>query len=324
MWKWGRLVYPVPTPSGRPTLPSFKWLKGNIHTHTTESDGDDTPENVVRWYRRHGYDFLVLSDHNHLTLFEYAEGRRRFKRPLMVPGEEVTLSIHEGRTPIHLNAIGISRVVEPIDAVETVPTIQANVDAIVSAGGIASINHPNYLWSFDHSHIKNVTGASLLEIYNGHPAANVHGAPGKAGNEDIWDGVLTGGRAIFGVATDDSHHYKDFHPGMSNPGRGWVVVRAEALEVEAIVDGLASGSFYSSTGVELADLESSSAAISVRVKPEKDFIYTTAFIGRGGHTHAESTGLEASYEPEGGEGYVRAVVRSSSGARAWTQPVFLS
>ena len=106
----------------RPDLPELKWFKGNIHTHTTESDGDDTPENVVRWYRRHGYDFLVLSDHNHLTLFEYAAGRRRFKRPLMVPGEEVTLSIHEGRTPIHINAIGISRVVEPIDAREIVPT----------------------------------------------------------------------------------------------------------------------------------------------------------------------------------------------------------
>ena len=159
-------------------MPELKWFKGNIHTHTTESDGDDTPENVVRWYRRHGYDFLVLSDHNHLTLFEYAAGRRRFKRPLMVPGEEVTLSIHEGRTPIHINAIGISRVVEPIDAREIVPTMQANVDAIIGAGGIASINHPNSRWSFDHDHIKEVTGATLLEIYNGHPASNVHGALG--------------------------------------------------------------------------------------------------------------------------------------------------
>ena len=232
------MIYCLPLQGRRRDLPKLKWFKGNIHTHTTESDGDDTPGNVVRWYRRHGYDFLVLSDHNHLTLFEYAEGRRRFKRPLTVPGEEVTLSIHEGRTPIHINAIGISRVVEPIDAKETVPTLQANVDAIIGAGGIASINHPNSRWSFDHDHIKEVTGATLLEIYNGHPASNVHGAPGKASYEEIWDGVLSAGRTIFGVATDDSHHYKDFHPARSNPGRGWIVVRAEALEVEAILDGL--------------------------------------------------------------------------------------
>ena len=36
-----------------------RWFKGNIHTHTTESDGDETPQKVVRWFRRHGYDFLT-------------------------------------------------------------------------------------------------------------------------------------------------------------------------------------------------------------------------------------------------------------------------
>ena len=317
------MIYSPQFPTRRPDLPKLKWFKGNIHTHTTESDGDDTPENVVRWYRRHGYDFLVLSDHNHLTLFEYAEGRRRFKRPLMVPGEEVSLSIHDGRTPIHINAIGISRVVEPIDAREIVPTLQANVDAIMEAGGIASINHPNYMWSFDHEHLKKVTGATLLEIYNGHPAANVHGAPGKPSYEEIWDGVLSAGRVIFGVATDDSHNYKDFHPARSNPGRGWIVVQAETLEVEAILDGLSSGRFYASTGVELANLDQSPDAVSLSVTTERDFIYTTAFIGRGGKVLQESTGPEASYEPSGDEQYVRAVVRSSSGTKAWTQPVLI-
>ena len=305
-------------------MPRLKWFKGNIHTHTTESDGDDNPENVVRWYRRHGYDFLVLSDHNHLTLFEYAEGRRRFKRPLMVPGEEVSLSIHEGRTPVHINAVGISRVVEPIDAREIVPTLQANVDAIISAGGIASINHPNYMWSFDHEHIKQVEGATMVEIFNGHPAANGHGAPGRASYEEIWDGVLSAGRVIFGVATDDSHNYKDFHPARSNPGRGWIVVQAEALEVEALLEGMSHGRFYASTGVELSDLDQSPETISLRVRTERDYIYTTAFIGSGGQVLQESTGPDASYEPSGDEQYVRAVVRSSSGPKAWTQPVLIS
>ena len=305
-------------------MPKPQWYKGNIHTHTTESDGDDTPENVVRWYRRHGYDFLVLSDHNHLTLFEYADGRRRFKRPLMIPGEEVTLFIHEGRTAIHINAIGISRLVEPTDADEIVPTIQANVDAIVSAGGIASINHPNSLWSYDHDHISQVTGASLLEVFNGHPMTNGYGAPGKASCDEIWDGVLSKGKTIFGVATDDSHDYKDFHPGMANPGRGWVTVWADELSSEAILDGLASGDFYSSTGVDLAELESSQESISLRIEPQADFMYSTTFVGRDGKRLAETSGLEASYEPRGDEGYIRAVVKSSSGTRAWIQPMFLS
>ena len=53
----------------------------------------------------------------------------------MVPGEEVSVRINGGETPIHINGVGISHVVEPIDAGDLVATLQANVDAIVEAGG---------------------------------------------------------------------------------------------------------------------------------------------------------------------------------------------
>ena len=300
-----------------------KWFKGNIHTHTTESDGDAEPEVVVRWYRRHGYDFLVLSDHNHLTLLDYSAGKRRFKRPLMIPGEEVSAQIKGGTVPVHINGIGISRVIEPVDAGEVLPTIQAIVDGILEAGGIASINHPNFHWAFDHETIRQVTGASLLEIFNGHPSTNNYGAPDRMSHEQIWDGVLSAGRAIFGVATDDSHRYHDFSREMSNPGRGWVVVRAEELSREAIVEGLASGDFYASTGVTLTDLRLSQEAVQLSLEPTRDEAYATRFTGRDGVLLAEIVGTEASYRARGDEGYVRATVSSSNGARAWTQPVFL-
>ena len=299
-----------------------QWYKGNIHTHTTESDGDEDPHKVTSWYRRHGYDFLVLSDHNHLTLLDYGSGRRRFRKPLMVPGEEVSVRIHGGETPVHINGIGISRIVEPIDAGDVVSTLQANVNAIVEAGGIASINHPNYQWAFDHQAISLVEGASLLEVFNGHPGANLFGAPDRPSCEEIWDGVLSAGRVIFGVATDDSHNYHDFAPWMSNPGRGWVMVQADELTQDAIVDGLASGRFYASTGVTLTRLECSPEGISLEIEQERDFIYTTRFTGKDGELLAEITGLTAEYSADGPEDYVRATVMSSSGPRAWTQPVF--
>ena len=40
-----------------------KWYKGNLHTHTTASDGQYTPEETMNLYRRLGYDFLALTDH---------------------------------------------------------------------------------------------------------------------------------------------------------------------------------------------------------------------------------------------------------------------
>ena len=308
---------------GESDMAKLRWYKGNIHTHTTESVGDADPEKVVGWYRRHGYDFLVLSDHNHLTIFEYGAGKRRFRRPLLVPGEEVSANIKGGTVPIHINGVGLSRVVEPTDAGEVVPTIQANVNAIRQAGGIPSINHPNYKWAFDHTHLRLVEGLSLLEVFNGHPSTNVYGGPGKFSYEEIWDGVLSAGVVVFGVATDDSHNYHDFTPEKSNPGRGWVAVRVAELSRDAIVDALAMGEFYASTGVTLSELETSADGVRVEIEPQPDRLYSTRFVGKGGRLLAEVAGLEAEYMPAGDEGYVRTVVVSSGNTKAWTQPVFL-
>ena len=304
-------------------MKNAQWYKGNIHTHTTESDGDEDPQKVVSWYRRHGYDFLVLSDHNHLTLLNYGERKRRFKRPLMIPGEEISANIQNGTIPIHINGIGISRLVEPIDTGQIVSTIQANVDAIHQAGGISSINHPNYKWAFDHTHLSQVRGLNLLEIFNGHPASNLYGGEGKYTYEQIWDGVLSEGSIVFGVATDDAHNYHDFVPEKSNPGRGWVVVRAPKFTQDAIVSALETGEFYASTGVTLTDLEATPEKIRIEVEPEPFRMYTTKFIGKNGRVLLETSGFAAEYCPSGNEGYVRAVTVSSGNTKAWTQPVFL-
>ncbi|PKB72367.1 MAG: hypothetical protein BZY87_00855 [SAR202 cluster bacterium Io17-Chloro-G6] len=317
-------------------MPVQKWYKGNIHTHTNTGgprigypDGDPAadsdPETVTGWYRRHDYDFLVLTDHNHLTLLEYGSSRRRFRKPLMIPGVEVSLRIQNGTKAVHLGAIGINRMVEPIDAAEVVETLQVNVDAIRRAGGIAAINHPNLTWAFNHKHISQVRGASLLEIYNGHPRVHVYGVGGRPGYEEIWDNVLSSGLVIWGVAVDDSHQFKgEFGPNRINPGRGWVVVKATKLDQESIMDGLQSGQFYSSTGVSLESLDSGPDGISLRISTDGDALYTTRFVGRGGVTLKEVFGPEAVFRARGDEGYFRAAVSSSNGARAWTQPVFIN
>jgi hypothetical protein len=43
-----------------------RWWKGNLHTHSLWSDGDDFPESIADWYKEHGYHFLALSDHNRM------------------------------------------------------------------------------------------------------------------------------------------------------------------------------------------------------------------------------------------------------------------
>ena len=293
------------------------WYKGNVHTHTTKSDGDADPEVVVEWYKNHDYDFLVLSDHNHRTIIDgYSDAL------ILIPGEEVSARILGGDIPIHLNGIGISRVVEPIDAGGVVETLQANVDLITEAGGIASLNHPNASWAYDHKDIVQIEGATLLEVYNGWPGSNSEGAPGKYSGEEIWDNVLSTGKIIYGIAVDDAHHYSDFTHTMANPGRGWIVVNAEQLTDKSIIDSLIAGKFYFSTGIDIEDISMLDEGIELVISQHRDYIYNTKFIGKDGEVLKEVTGLQPKYEFSGDEEYVRASIKSSIGTRAWTQPKF--
>ena len=67
-------------PAGAASDATPKWWKGNLHTHSFWSDGDDFPEMIVAWYKEHGYGFLALTDHNVLSRGEKwidAENARR-------------------------------------------------------------------------------------------------------------------------------------------------------------------------------------------------------------------------------------------------------
>lgn len=46
---------------------NLRWYKGNMHTHSHWSDGDDYLEMIALWYEQHGYQFLVFTDHNTLA-----------------------------------------------------------------------------------------------------------------------------------------------------------------------------------------------------------------------------------------------------------------
>ena len=110
----------------------------------------------------------------------------------------------------------------------------------------------------------------MFEIANGHPTVNNSGGGGLVSTEAMWDSLLTRGIVMQGVASDDAHHFKTWGPDKANPGRGWVVIRAESLSVDGIIAALESGNFYSSTGVELSDvtLDNGKLTGGYRGKPE--------------------------------------------------------
>src|SRR5262245_25230615 len=100
----------APAQTTAPAKP--RWYKGNTHTHTLNSDGDSTPDDVVRWYREHGYQFLVLTDHNFLTSVDGLNALHGADEQfLVVRGEEVTDRL--GDKPIHVNGLDVAALVEP-------------------------------------------------------------------------------------------------------------------------------------------------------------------------------------------------------------------
>jgi hypothetical protein len=301
-----------------------RWNKGNTHTHTLNSDGDSTPDDVVRWYREHGYQFLALTDHNYLTRVDALNALHGAdERFLVIPGEEVTDRF--GASSLHINGLGLSRPVEPQGGASVPEVLQRNVDAIRAAGGVSHVNHPNFGWSISADDLRQVDRNRLFEIWNGHPQVNNVGGGGTPGLEGIWDLLLTNGRVLYGVAVDDAHTFKQpGNPNVAGPGRGWVMVRAAALDQRALLDAMERGDFYSSTGVVLSDYAATESEIRVAVRATSFARYRIQFIGSGGRLLAEVPEREAVYTLTGSEGYVRARVLESNGLVAWTQPVMVS
>lgn len=304
---------------------ALRWYKGNTHTHTVNSDGDSTPDEVIRWYREHGYNFLVLSDHNYLTEIEGLNAvfgaANKF---IVIKGEEVSDKFQE--KPIHLNGLNIKQIVEPQGGASVAGVIQNNVNAIRKVEGVPHVNHPNFHWAIGANDLKSIKNLRLFEVYNGHPQVHNLGGGGMPGLEAMWDDILSSGMLLYGIAVDDAHYFKT--PGdktKSTPGHGWVMVRAASLSASDIMQALERGDFYASTGVTLRDYSASGSEIKIDIAEETraQSKYTVQFIGRGGKIMKEVTTNPAIYAFKGDEFYVRAKVIESNGKVAWTQPVFL-
>ena len=299
-----------------------RWFRGNTHAHTTESDGDSPPEVVARWYKDHGYQFLVLSDHNVFT-DPRALAHLVDSTFLLIPGEEVTASFQ--RAPVHVNGLNLPGLVPPRGAETLLATVQANVDAVREGDGVPHINHPNFRWAIPADVLAQVRNDRLLEIFNGHPLVHNQGGGGRPGLEEIWDDLLSRGLRIYGIAVDDAHNFQgEFSAERANPGRGWVAVRAPRLEARALMEALEAGHFYASTGVELRDVVVTPTRLEVHIAVRGDYRYTTTFIGEGGRALATSVANPAVFELTSATRYVRARVVDSGGAMAWVQPVFVA
>lgn len=276
---------------------SLPWLKGNLHTHTTNSDGLRSPQETIDTYAALGYDFLMLSDHDQLTDPALLDS----KGMTLIPGNEITAN---GPHILHVGA----QAVLPPD-----PDRQAVIHAIHADGGFAIMAHPNWEEHFNHcpqERLEQWQGYAGLEVHNG----VVRFLPGDPTAADRWDRLLGGGRKVWGYAHDDCHWE-------ANYGLAWNVVQSASRAAADVVRALREGRFYASTGVKIESIRVEGNGISIKTENAEQIAVITDY----GRRVAQVKDPVLTYTvPEDARcSYLRFECWGGGDSQAWTQPFFV-
>ena len=337
------------------------------------SDPRVTPERLDACAERFGQTWGQMRESpngREVRLKPLNEYRHLLEEPgrfMLMTGEEITAASPEGRSSF-INLYNAHEALAPVRADDRLTAMQAVVRSAEEQARVSGrrtghhLNHPNWEWNTRAEEIAQLDGLKFMEMFTALGSTNCHGDELHASSERIWDIVLSlrlgklHKPAILGIATDDAHDYDDPH---STSPRAWVMVRAQRLTPESIIDAMERGDFYASTGVTLTDVTSDGGKLSLEIGAEPSVNYRTEFVGAlkdvdlastpvldeqgdelrttrrySGHVGrllAQTDATSADYTLTGNELYVRARVTSDKPhplphrpgdvEMAWTQPV---
>jgi hypothetical protein len=223
------------------------WLRCALHAHTTRSDGELQPDELVRHYGSAGFDVLAITDHWTRTEAESTD------RLLVIPSSELSCRLQD-EPDGHLLAFGIDE--DPLEFVRTRPDLAEAADWVAEHGGVAYLAHP-YWTGVAPGGLTLGDDVAGIEVYN----AGCELETGRGLSTVHWDDLLERGSHCFGIAADDSHH------GELDSRFAWVWARVAERSPAAVLEALATGSFYSSTGPEVHDVRVADGAVEVRCSP---------------------------------------------------------
>lgn len=286
------------------------WLKGNLHSHTTVSDGVIAPADIARLYHARGYDFLSMTDHNifmpHSELPE--------EQLILLTGVEHDIEYNTDKC-IHVVGTGTvgkdstNYLCKRYSASEL--TDQQLINMMREDGQFIALAHP--IWSrMEPEEVLSLNGFHAMEVYNNGTEHLCHG-----GNAEIyWDMLLRHGKCVFATASDDVHVPYDLFGG-------WVWVKATQRSPQAILEALFNGIFYASSGPVIHDCGMDDDKVYVSCSDCREIHFVT-YPPRGKSYFAESGALltEATHTLTGREAYVRIVCVNNEGRSAWTNPIF--
>lgn len=285
------------------------WYKGNLHTHTNNSDGRYSPQSTVDVYAQAGYDFLALSDHGRLTNPDDLDQRGM----VLIPAAELNGGRGELGQSFHLLCLGIRDDPKPLET----PSAQEALDYACSLAEMVFIAHP-YWSSHTPEELLDLQGYAGIEVFN----TTCQRGIGRGHSEPHWDDLLARGRLLPAIAVDDAHFgYWDF-------GGSWIMLRAPQLDLDSVMAALKAGHYYATQGPQIRDVVVADGAVHVESSPVRTVAMVVPAPGRGWTTDRIRRGKDESLISEAdlplsaaGNGVFRIEVIDDHGRRAWTNPL---
>ena len=307
------LIPPFSTPG--------RFWRGNLHAHSNLSDGALRLEDVVEVYKRAGYDFLQVSDH-FLGRFGWpiADTRRlRSNSFTTLSGAELHAMGTTAGEYWHILATGLPMDFPSAGPDESGPRLAARARA---AGAFVAIAHP--AWSqLTIEDGRSLAAAHAVEIYN-HTCAVL---TDRGDGFYLLDQLCNEDRRLTAIAGDDAH----FHYGDIDAFGGFLMVKSESLDPDALLSALKAGAFYSSQGPRIHDIEIGRAEARIDCSPVHTIAIVTGAsraisrVGRGVTSatieFAEFAKWAWSDPPP--VKWFRIVVIDGPGRRAWTNPIWV-
>lgn len=304
---------------------SKRKFKGNLHSHSTRSDGQYAPEVVIEAYKNKGYDFMCLSDHEvYFKSDSYDD-----EKFIMLDGYEMACEMSRKETgqQYHIHGLfdkslgseyGFQHDEEHAKPeYQSLDTIQALIKEMRHKGNLIIMNHPE--WSRNRAEdLLKLENYFAVEIYN--HQSEIDEAVGYGVRH--WDYLLKNGRKVFGVAADDAHGGR-IDEVISEFFGGWISVDADKLEQQTLISALKSGQFYSSQGPEILDLRVENGFLQIKCSPVKFIKFIThPNNGRALYNKDASPITSGEFKIEGTEQYIRVECIDFEGNIAWSNPIF--
>ena len=280
--------------------------KGNLHTHTTQSDGRLSPQEVAALYHEAGYHFLALTDHRKVT-----PPPADHPSLLLLPGVELDYTL--AHQVVHIVGVGVDSGLMDIPHVLASP--QQGIDAIRQGGGQAILAHP--AWSLNTPEtIMSLKGLSAVEIFNqvSQPPWNARRADSSA----VLDLCSAAGHCLPVVAGDDAHFYN------GDACQAFLMLSAPALTQGDVLSALAKGHFYASQGPRFREVKVEDGVLSLKFDEADQVVFYSDLVWAANRARLEPGMREACYSLHEKETFIRAEITDSQGRRAWTPPIPLN